>query len=125
MSDTQVRDDVPVGRYLAVVREEAGLTQAPLAAKVTLSPASVSRIESGDKSLSTEEFDAMLRAIGTANARQLRAFDKHNCDVLPRPDLDLPNRQALWSANGPLRNLRKLRENPSLKNVFVRQIDHY
>ena len=125
MSDTLNRDEVPVGRYLAVVREEAGLTQAQLAGKVTFSPASVSRIESGDKSLSPEEFEAMLRAIGTAKARQLGEFVKQRWDVLERPDFNHPNRESLWSANVSLGNLRKVRENPGIKNVFVRQIDLY
>jgi hypothetical protein len=41
MSDTQTREDVPLGRYLAHVREEVGLTQAQLAGKVTFSPNTV------------------------------------------------------------------------------------
>jgi transcriptional regulator with XRE-family HTH domain len=125
MSDNQEQGDLAVGRHLAMVREEAGLTQAQLAAKVTFSPASISRIESGDKALSPEEFEAMLRAIGTPMARQLGEFAKQKWDVLDRPDFDHPNRESLWSANQSIRKLRKLRENPKLKNVFVRQIDLY
>ncbi len=125
MSDSEVRDDVPVGRYLAAVREEAGLTQAQLAAKVTFSSTSVSRIESGDKSLSAEEFEAVLKAIGTTKARQLGEFVNQKWDVLERPEFDHPNREAMWSANVSLRKLRKVRDNPKVKNVFVRQIDLY
>ena len=125
MSDIKNQDDVPVGRYLAVVREEAGLTQAQLAGKITFSPASVSRVESGDKNLSPDEFETMLKAIGTAKARQLGEFVKQKWDVLERPDFNHPNRESLWAANVSLRKLCTVRENPKVKNVFIRQIDLY
>ena len=54
--NTPVRSDGGVsGRYLSLVREEAGLTQAQLAKRLTFSPANVSRIESGDQKLTKEE----------------------------------------------------------------------
>ena len=114
-----------VSRNLAKVREDAGLTQSQLAGKITYSPASISRIESGDKSITPEEVEAILKAIGTPKARQLGEFIKQKWDALERPDFDHPNREALWSVNKALRKLKKLRENPNLKNVFVRQIDLY
>ena len=125
MHDTPKKDEFAIGRTLARVREEAGLTQAQLAGKVTYSPAGISRIESGDKAVTPEEFDTILKAIGSEKARQLGEFSKQKWDVLERPEFDHPNRTALWSANTTLRKLRKLRENPKLKNVFVRQIDLY
>jgi transcriptional regulator with XRE-family HTH domain len=125
MHDAQKKDKFAIGRTLARVREEAGLTQAQLAGKVTCSPAGISRIESGDKAVTPEELDTILKAIGTVKARQLGEFTKQRWDVLERPDFDHPNRDSLWSANATLRKLRKLRENPQLKNVFVRQIDLY
>jgi len=125
MHATPKKDEFAIDRTLARVREEAGLTQAQLAGKITYSPASISRIESGDKAVTAEELDTILKAIGTAKARQLVEFTKQKWDILERPDFDHPNRTALWSANTTLRKLRKLRENPKLKNVFVRQIDLY
>ena len=46
---------VALGKYLSSIRETAGLTQAELAKKVTVSPARISRIESGDASLTADE----------------------------------------------------------------------
>ena len=123
MQATSKKDSIT--RYLAAVREAAGLTQAQLAGKITYSPSSISRIESGDKSVTAEELDTILKAIGTPKARQLGEFTKQKWDVLERPDFDHPNRDSLWSVNVTLRKLRELRENPELKNVFVRQIDMY
>ncbi len=123
MDDTSKKDSIAC--YLGAVREEAGLTQAQLAGKIAYSPASISRIESGDKAVTAEELDAILKAIGTPKARQLMEFTKQKWDVLERPDFAHPNRDSLWSANVGLRKLRKLRNNPKLKNVVVRQIDLY
>jgi transcriptional regulator with XRE-family HTH domain len=119
------RVEVPVGRYLAQVRDEAGLTQAQLAGKVTFSAASISRIESGDKTATAEELADMLKAIDTAGAQALGEYLGQSWDKLPQPPFDHPDRDALWEANLTLRKLEKLREKPELKGVFVRQIDLY
>jgi transcriptional regulator with XRE-family HTH domain len=109
VADTKNRAEVPLGRYLAPVREEVGLTQAQRAGEVTFSASSISPIEFGDKTVTEED----------------RADIRQNWDKLERPPCDHPNRDALWSANLSLRKLEKLRENPDLKGVFVRHIDVY
>jgi transcriptional regulator with XRE-family HTH domain len=119
-------NDGPIsGRYLALVREEAGLTQAQLAKRLTFSPASVSRIESGERKLTKEEFDSFLQAIGTEGARQLAEYAAQQWDEVERPGFDHPDRGHLWIANLALRKLRQLRSNPNLINAFVRQVDLY
>ena len=85
MHDTSKKDTIT--RYLAAVREEAGLTQSQLAGRITYSPASISRIESGDKAITTDELNTILKAIGTPKARQLGEFTKQKWEVLERPDL--------------------------------------
>jgi transcriptional regulator with XRE-family HTH domain len=125
MNDTKGRSDIPVGRYLTLIREGAGLTQAQLGGKVTFSTASISRIESGDKDTTNEELAAILKAIGTAQAKQFGEYLNQSWDELDRPAFDHPNRSNLWEANLALRKLRELREDPDLKSVFVRQIDLY
>src|SRR5437870_3570711 len=91
---------VALGKYLASIRDIAGLTQAELAKKVTVSPARISRIESGDVSLTEDEMDQLLVAIGTSDADDLRAYLDQEWDELDRPPFDHPNRKILWVANG-------------------------
>lgn len=125
MSDS-ASDDGPVsGRHLALVREAAGLTQAQLAKRLTFSPASISRIESGERKLNGEEFDAFLRAIGTERASELGEYAAQEWDEVGRPEFDHPERKHLWLANLALGKLRRLRSNPSLTNAFLRQVDLY
>ena len=125
MSDTKTRSEIPVGRYLTMIREEAGLTQVQLAGKITFSTASISRIESGEKDITHDELSAILKALGTAKAKQFGEYLKQKWDELDRPAFDHPNRSNLWEANLALRKLRELRDDPDLKSVFVRQIDLY
>jgi transcriptional regulator with XRE-family HTH domain len=125
MANVKSRVEVPVGRYLAQVRDEAGLTQAQLAGKVTFSAAILSGIESGDKTATAVELADILRTIDTASAQALGEYLTQSWDKLPQPPFDHPNRGALSEANLTLRNLEKLREKPELKGVFIRQIDLY
>ena len=115
----------PLGHYISVIREEADLSQAQLAQQVTFSTATLSRIESGDKAVSSEELSAILKAIGTTKAEEFRLFLEQNWDELPRPPFDLPNRSALWEANLSLRKLKILRQDKDLKAIFLRQVDLY
>lgn len=117
--------EVPVGRYLAEVREEAGMTQSTLSSKVTLSTATLSRIESGEKTATEDEVAAVLRAIGTPRAKGLSDYLKQNWDQIERPAFDHPDREVLWKANLTLRKIAELRSDPDIKSVFVRQMDLY
>lgn len=117
--------EVPVGRYLADVRDEAGMTQAALASRVTVSTATLSRIESGEKVATEEEVGALLKAIGTPKAKGLADYLKQDWDQIERPAFDHPDRAVLWGANLALRKLDKLRSDPNVKAVFLRQMDLY
>jgi transcriptional regulator with XRE-family HTH domain len=118
--------DGPIlGRYLALVREQAGMTQAQLANRLNVSPSGISRVESGERKLSEAEFDTFLREIGTEGARQLGEYVTQDWVEIERPAFDHPDRDHLWIANVALSKLRQLRSNPSLINTFVRQVDLY
>ena len=117
--------EASVGSYLAKLREAAGMTQAQLAQSVALSSATVSRIESGDKPPTTNEVDALLKAIGTEAAAQFAEFLHQEWDQLPQPAFDHPNRAALWEANVALGRLADLRADETLTAVFLRQVDLY
>jgi transcriptional regulator with XRE-family HTH domain len=115
----------PVGKYVSMVREAAGMSQSQLAQAVTFSTATLSRIESGEKEVSTEEIAAMLGAIGTDEAIKLAEFLAEKWDVVDRPEFDHPDRKALWEANCALGKLALMRRDPELKAVFLRQVDLY
>lgn len=115
----------PVGRYVAMVREAAEMSQSQLAQAVTFSTATVSRIESGEKEATVEELASMLQAIGTDGAMQLAEFLTQTWDYLPRPEFDHPDRESLWTANCALRKLAEMRRDPELKAVFLRQVELY
>jgi len=116
---------VPLGRYLAAVRDKSGMTQADLASKVTMSTATLSRIESGEKTPNDDETYAILQAIGTPQAEGLGEYLRQEWGQLKRPRFQHPNRFALREANESLRKLAELRDDPELKGIFVRQIDLY
>jgi len=99
------------------------MTQLHIANKVTFSAATVSRIESGEKSVTDEEIRSMLDAIGTPKAAELAEFFRQEWDHVERPPFDHPDRPALWEANLSLRKLNDLRNDPDLKGVLFRQID--
>lgn len=117
--------EVPVGHYLSEVRDEAGMTQAAIANRVTLSTATLSRIESGEKIATEDEVTTILNAIGTPKARGLAEYLKQDWDQIDRPAFDHPDRSVLWEANLTLRKLDELREDPDVKAVFIRQMDLY
>lgn len=70
MVDASKKDSIT--RYLAAVRDEAGLTQTQLAGKISYCPASISQIESGDKAVTTEELVTMSRVVNKV--------DSYNCN---------------------------------------------
>ena len=125
MSDGINRSEIPLGRYLAMVRRDAGMTQAELAQKLTFSTASVSRIEFGETNATDEEIVSILKEIGGQKAAELEEYLRQDWDELERPSFDHLNRAALWQANLALRKLRRLRDDPELKGVFLRQVDFY
>ena len=119
------KDGIGVGRYLALLRDKAKLTQAELAKRITVSPVRISRIESGNIALTDDEIDQLLDAIGTDDAKALREYLDQSWEELERPPFDHPNREALWTINELLGRLRKLKADPKLNSLFFRHIEMY
>src|SRR4051794_8127093 len=106
MSTAQTDTDLAIGHYLAIVRKEAGLTQAQLAGKITFTPSTISRIEAGESTSPDAERDTILDAIATPAAKELRACLKQEW-LIKRPPFDHPNRKSLWEANAAIKRLRE------------------
>ena len=116
---------IELGRHLTHVREQAGITQAELARRVTWSPAVLSRIENGERELGAEELEAILNAIDTAPAANLRSALERSWQVLSRPPLDHPDQDLLWSAEEVAQQLVNMRHQPEVRQAFDRRLSEY
>ena len=116
---------IELGRHLTHVRERAGIKQAELARRVTWSPAVLSRVENGERELATEELEAILNAIDTADAARLRSALQRPWHVLPRPPLGHPDQDLLWSAEEVAQQLVNLRQQPEVRHAFDRRLSEY
>lgn len=114
-----------LGKYLGAIRERANIKQAELARRIIWSPAVLSRVESGDRALADEELDAILNEIGTEEAVRLRSALRRQWRILPRPSLDHPDQDLMWSAEEVAQQLVALREKPDLPNAFEHRISEY
>ncbi len=114
-----------VGYRLAQIREAARITQADLARKITWSPAVLSRIESGERQLSSDELTKVAEAIGTPEALQLSTALGRDWAEIPRPPLDHADQDLLWDAELVCRELVKLRNQPDVRHAFERRLTEY
>lgn len=119
MSSERVSD---VGAHIARVREQAGLKQNELAQQITWSPAVLSRVESGERSVSREELLAILDAIGTPGAAALKTALARDWQVLESPALDHPDQDLLWEAELVARELAEVQQRPEIRSAFQRRL---
>ncbi len=114
-----------LGRRLEQVRKAAGLKQAELAQRITMSPAVLSRIESGERELSSEELRTVMEAIGTPEALQLSTALSRDWNQISRPPLDHPDQDLLWEAEQVSRDLVELRSDPNVRHAFEQRLTEY
>lgn len=115
--------DVELGKYLAYIRDKAGLRQNELAEKVGWSPPVLSRVESGERPTTTEERNLILESIGTDEAISLQDTIDRDWHNLPRPPLGHPNEQILWKAETALQDIDELMTNPDIRASFARRLE--
>lgn len=113
------------GRYLARLRDRAGLRQNELAQKVTWSPAVLSRVESGEREVSTDELNSILEAIGTEEALLFRETAGRDWHKLQKPPLGHPDERLLWMAEKALQSIEELSAKPEIRNVFVKRLEAF
>lgn len=116
---------VEMGRYLAHIREKAGIKQNELARRVDWSPAFLSRAESGDRPLSDSELHAILDAIGTPEALRLKDTADRVWQKLTRPAMGHPDEQILWRAEHAIRRIDELGESPEVTHLFAKRLDEF
>jgi transcriptional regulator with XRE-family HTH domain len=118
-------DQGAVGRRIASLRDKAGLKQSELAKQVTMSPAVLSRVEAGDREPSEEELQALLAAIGTAEAAALADILTRRWNYIPAPDLDHPDQDLLWAAERVAAQLSTHAEADDIRPAFKKRLDEY
>ena len=121
---TNRTNSVEQGGYLARLREEAGFNQIGLAKTMGWSAPLLSRVESGERAVSDDELREILTAIGSGDARRFMETSGREWSSLPKPPLGHPSEDILWEADGALRDVQALSDNPDIKNSFVNQLDN-
>ncbi|WP_024300746.1 helix-turn-helix domain-containing protein [Methyloversatilis discipulorum] len=124
-TNEEVVSAAELGRHLMQVRERSGMKQAELAKRVSLSPAVLSRIESGDRTVTLQEVQDILDQLDTPEAAELAKALHRTWQVLPRPPLDHPNQDMLWEAEQVARELAQLRDQPDTPHAFERRLSEY
>jgi transcriptional regulator with XRE-family HTH domain len=114
---------VEIGGLLTQVRKAADLTQEEVAERLGLHQSRVSRLESGEGDPSTGDYAAYLKAIGTNEARRLRAVIEATWKHLPQPPLRHPDLQTLIEAEAALERLHKFKSGPSVPHVLAGQAE--
>lgn len=113
-----------IGPNLARLREAAGLKQVELASRLTMSAPSLSRVESGERSLTPDELQSLLAAIGTEQASRFSEYLGRNWLELPVPPLNHPKQDLLWEADQVSSALRQIL-NGDIKASFQKRIEEY
>jgi len=101
------------------------LKQSELGAKVTLSQAVVSRIETGERVVGDDELTALLKAIGSPDASMLAEVLDRQWGFIPRPPLDHGDQAELWHAETVARALKVTADDPTIRPAFARRLNEY
>jgi transcriptional regulator with XRE-family HTH domain len=125
MSITYEVGGAQLGHRLAQLRERTGMKQAELARKITWSQAVLSRIESGERTISDDELTTLLEAIGTEEAADLAMILGRDWRHLPRPPLDHPDQHLLWRAEQMTAALEAAGTVAGTPKAFQTRLDEY
>ncbi|MET9439402.1 helix-turn-helix transcriptional regulator [Streptomyces sp. NPDC006610] len=116
---------VQLGHRLAQLRERAGMKQAELAREVTWSQAVLSRVEAGERSVSGDELEILLKSIGTVEAAELATVLAREWQHLPTPALDHPDHHLLWRAEEMTAALVEAGSSPEVPPAFRARLEEY
>lgn len=125
MSNQNHISAIELGNYLMRIRERSNVKQAELAKKINWSPASLSRVESGDKELSHDELTVLTAGIGTDEASKVQAVLQRNWLIVKRPQLNHPDSELLWLAEEAAQKLDLVRQKADIRLAFERRVTEY
>lgn len=115
------KQEAVIGATVAKIRQAAKLTQAEIAKRARMSPATISRIENGYSTL--DDMGGILDAINTEEARKCKTFLSHKWQHLERPPFHHPDREHLLLAEQLLEETQQLKSDASAS--FEKQIVIY
>ena len=99
-----------VGRYLTRLRLEASVTQKEVAERASMYPGVLSKIESGERSITGEEMQRIVVALDTKSAHRFGRVWSQDWSNLERPPLGHPDEDLLWEGELCLAKIEQLRE---------------
>ena len=114
-----------IAENISRLREQAGIKQAELAKQIKWSPASLSRVESGERDVSPGELQTILEAIGSEAALNLGEAINRSWKILSRPPLDHQNQDLIWEAEQVAQKLDELRKHPDIRQAFECRLSEY
>lgn len=117
--------EVQLGHRLAQLREGAGMKQAELAREVTWSQAVLSRVEAGERAVSSDELEILLRSIGTEEAAELAEVLAREWRHLPAPALDHPDQNMLWRAEVMVAQVVDAGDSADIPPAFRVRLEEY
>ncbi len=112
-------EDLNFGTIISEIRKSANLKQSDLAKKLTFDTSRISRIETGEISISFQEKSALLKAINTDNASNYLSYLEQSWKELDKPPFVHPQREILYQSELKLQELKKLLEEENLSNYLV------
>src|SRR5687767_7892461 len=113
-----------IRRTLADLRNEASLSQGDVADRLKVSASRISRVETGDLPLTTEEARDIADAIGQKLPRA-KAFAEYLADewkIIEKPGFNHVSLKALRKAEAALQELEPVLSDPEIKNAFAQQL---
>ena len=112
-----------IGNHISRLRNKASMTQSDLAKKVGVSAAVVSRMESGERAIGTDELHTILESIGTPEAAAFLETIGYQWEYLPKPMLGHPEGPILQRAETAFKNIKALSEKPTIPYPFTRRLE--
>ena len=114
---------VDIGRRLAIIRGEAGLTQSSVALKVRVDQSRISRIEKGEVFPSFPDVQIYLEALDTDTARKYLRYLEKEWKMLPPPALETPELENIWVAEQKLEALEAFVQEKELPGPVQAEVD--
>ena len=105
-----------VGRHLIRLRNEAGVTQKEVAEKASIYPGVLSRIETGERSVTDDEMQRIIAALDTPSARSFSEELTRAWTYSQRPPIGHPEEGLLWESELCLTRISDLRREFGLGN---------
>lgn len=115
--------DRDLGAVLTRLREDAGLTQRDIAARLEIHQSRISRLESSEGDIDKGEAVAFLKAVGSPPAKQVRRVLETAWKHLSQPSLRHPNLDVLLTAETALSRLHDFISSDTVPHVLAGQAE--